>query len=127
MELGEAAERRRERTAGDLLDHAETCRAGQPRRRQAMTCRFLKLQQATRVAEQHFAIVGQRDATRCPPEQGPFGFELEPLDLLAYRRLGQVEPLRGAVETAAIGDGNEGAQQFEVQHPIDPVCRSIIL
>src|SRR6201987_686545 len=68
-----------------------------------MTGRFLKLQQATRVAEQHLAIVGQRDTARCPPEQGPFGLELKRLDLLAYRRLRQVEPLRGAVETAAIG------------------------
>jgi hypothetical protein len=33
-----------------------------------MTCRFFKLQQSTRVAEQHLAIVGQRDAARCPAE-----------------------------------------------------------
>jgi hypothetical protein len=30
------------------------------------------------------------------------------------------------VETAAIGDGNEGAQQLEIQHMIDPDLRSII-
>jgi len=42
------------------------------------------------------------DTARCPPEQGPFGLELKPLDLLAHRRLRQVEPLRGTVETAAI-------------------------
>jgi hypothetical protein len=81
-----------------------------------MTGRFLKLQQATRVAEQHLAIVGQCDTARCPPEQGPFGLELKPLDLLAYRRLRQVEPLRGAVETAAIGHGNKGTQQLEFHH-----------
>jgi hypothetical protein len=92
-----------------------------------MTGRFLKLQQATRIAEQHLAIVGQCDTARCPSEQGPFGLELKPLDLLAYRRLRQVEPLCGAVETAAIGDGNEGAQQLEIQHIIDPDLRSIIL
>jgi hypothetical protein len=46
---------------------------------------------------------------------------------LADARLRQVEPLRGAVETAAIGDGHEGAQQFEIQHMIDPILRSIIL
>src|SRR6202043_1711340 len=85
--FGEAAERRRQRAAGDLLDHAETHRARQPRRRQAMTGRFLKLQQATRAAEQHLAIVGQCDTARRPPEQGPFGLELKPLDLLTYRRL----------------------------------------
>jgi hypothetical protein len=86
-----------------------------------MTGRFLKLQQATRVAEQHLAIVGQCDTARCPPEQGPFGLEFKPLDLLTYRRLRQVEPLRGAVETAAIGDGHEGSQQFEIQHAFDPI------
>jgi hypothetical protein len=39
-------------------------------------------------------------------EQGPFGLELKPLNLLAHRRLRQVEALRGAVETAGIGRGN---------------------
>jgi hypothetical protein len=72
-----------------------------------MTGRFVKLQQATRVAEQHLAIVGQCDTARCPPEQGPFGLELKPLNLLAHRRLRQVEALGGAVETAAIGHGNK--------------------
>src|SRR3984957_20242989 len=92
-----------------------------------MTGRFLKLQQAPGVAEQHLAIVGQSDAACCPPEQGPFGLELKPFDLLAYRRLGQVEPFGGAVETAGIGHGDEGAQQFEIQHTIDPISRSMIL
>jgi hypothetical protein len=49
------------------------------------------LQQAARVAEQHLAIVGQCDTERCSPEQGSFGLELKPLDLLTYRRLRQVE------------------------------------
>ena len=86
-----------------------------------MTCRFFKLQQSTRVAEQHLAIVGQCDTACCPPEQGPLGLKFEPLDLLAYRRLRQVEPLGRTVKAAAIGDGNEGAQQLEVQHAIDLV------
>jgi len=42
-----------------------------------MTGRFLRLQQATRVAEQHLAIVGQRDTARCPTEQGPLGLEFK--------------------------------------------------
>src|SRR5205807_5647131 len=44
------------------------------------------------------------------PEVSGRTLKLKPLDLLAYRRLRQVEPLRGTVEAAAIGDGNEGAQ-----------------
>src|SRR5258705_8741160 len=85
-----------------------------------MTGHFLKLQQATRVAEQHLAIVGQCDAARCPPEQGTLGLELKPLDLLTYRRLRQVQPLGRSVKAAALSHGNEGAQQLEIQHGIDP-------
>ena len=127
MERGEATERRRQRAAGDLLDDAETHRAGQARRRQAQTGGFLELQQATRVAEQHLPVIRQRDAARRAPEQGTLGLELQPLDLLAYRRLRQVEPLGGSMEAAAIDHGNEGSQQLEIQHEIDPRPRSIIL
>jgi hypothetical protein len=67
------------------------------------------LQQAASVAEQHFAIVGQCDAPRRAAEQWAFGLKLETLDLLAYRRLRQVEPFGCTMEPAAIGDGNEGA------------------
>jgi hypothetical protein len=81
-----------------------------------MTGRFLELQQTTCVAEQHLAIIGQRDTPRCPPEQGPFGLELKPLDLLAHRRLRQVEPLRGAVETAACVPGMSGVLGVEVEN-----------
>ena len=63
----------------------------------------------TGFAEQHFAIVGQRDAPRRAPEQWAFGLELETLDLLAYRRLRLIKPFGSTTETAAIGHGNEGA------------------
>jgi hypothetical protein len=33
----------------------------------------------------------------------------------------------GAMEAAAIGHGNKGTQQLEIQHAIDPYLRSIIL
>src|ERR1700719_1483701 len=83
-------------TPGWTVAKRPSAEGSEPRRRQAMTGRFLKLQQAARVAEQHLAIVGQCDAARCPPEQGPFGLELKPLDLLAQRRLRQAEPIRSA-------------------------------
>src|SRR4029077_11245536 len=104
----------------------ETHRAGQARRRQALTGRFLELQQATRVAEQHLPVIRQRDAACRAPEQGTLGLELKPLDLLAHRRLRQVEPPGRSVKAAALSHGNEGAQQLEIQHGIDPVLRSII-
>ena len=74
-----------------------------------------------KAAEQHLAVVGQRDAAGRAQEQRAFGLKLQSLDLLADGRLRQVEPLGGAVETAAIGDGHEGAQQFEIQHAFDPI------
>src|SRR5271169_1151614 len=92
-----------------------------------MTGCFLKLQQATRVAEQHVAIIRQRDAACRAPEQWTLGLELKALDLLAHRRLRQVEPLGRSVEAAAISHGNEGAQQLEIQHGFDPYSRSVIL
>src|ERR1700724_1822267 len=105
----------------------DTRGAGQARRRQTQTGGFFELQQATRVAEQHFPVIRQRNAACRAPEQGTLGLELEPLDLLAYRRLRQVEPFGCSMETAAIGHGNEGAQQLEIQHRIDPQLRSVIL
>jgi hypothetical protein len=44
------------------------------------------------------------------------GLERKSLDLLAHRRLRQVEPLGRSVEAAAISHGNEGAQQLKIQH-----------
>jgi hypothetical protein len=78
-------ERRRLRASGDLLEHAEAHRAGQARRRQALTGSFLKLQQPTRIAEQHFPVIRQRDTACRAPEQRMPGLELKPLDLLAHR------------------------------------------
>jgi hypothetical protein len=34
--------------------------------------------------------------------------------------LRRIEPLGCPVEPTAIGDGNEGPQQLEIQHAIDP-------
>src|SRR5207247_9511035 len=85
MQRREPTERRRQRAAGDLLAHADSHRPGQARCRKAMTRRFLELQQPTGVAEQHFAIVGQRDAPRRAPEQWASGLELETPDVLSYR------------------------------------------
>src|SRR6202008_2991205 len=107
MERGEATECRRQRAPGDLLDDAETHCAGQARRRQALTGSFFELQQATRVAEQHLPVIRQLDAACRVPEQGTRCFELKSLDLLAHRRLRQVEPLGRAVKPATFSDGNK--------------------
>jgi hypothetical protein len=84
------------------------------------------LQHATRLAEQHFPVIGQRDAARRAPEQGTLGFEFKPLDLLAHRRLRQVEPFGRSVESTALSHRNKGAQQLEIQHGTDPCSQSMI-
>ena len=121
MERGEPAERGRQRAAGHFLDHAKTNRPGQARCRQSFARRLLELKQTAGVAEQHFPFVRQRDTACCAPEQGPSRLGFQPLDLLTDRRLGQVEPLRRAVEAAVVSNRNEGPQQFEVEHGIDPI------
>src|SRR5262249_19007438 len=118
---------RSQRPAGNLLDHTEAHRAGQARCRKAMARRFLELQQAAGIAEQHFAVVRERHAARGAAKQRTSGLELETLDLLADGRLRQVEPFGSAMEAAAIRYGNEGTEQLEIQHMIDPYLRSIIL
>jgi hypothetical protein len=74
------------------------------------------LQQTTRIAEQHFAIISERDTACRPPEQWTLRLKLKPFDLLADCRLRQVEALSCTMEATAIGDSDEGTQQFEIQH-----------
>jgi hypothetical protein len=81
-----------------------------------MARRFLKLQQAARIAQQHLTFVRQRHGPRATEEQRPGRLTLEALDLLAHRGLGEMQPLGRATETAALGDGDEGAQEVEVEH-----------
>jgi hypothetical protein len=116
MESDEATKRRRQRSAGDLLHHAESHPARKARCGEAITGYFLKLQQTTRITEQHFTVIGEPDTARRAPEQWTLGLELEALDLLTNRRLRQVEPLGRAVETTAVSNGDKGAQQLEIQH-----------
>jgi hypothetical protein len=117
MECGEATKCGRQRTACELLYHTETYFAGQARRSQAQTGSFFELQQPTCVAEQHLPLIRQRNAACRTPEQGALGYELKPLDLLAHRRLRQVEPLGRAVEAPAFGYGNKRAQAIRIPSP----------
>jgi len=78
---------------GDLLDHAETHHAGQPRRRHAMTGPLPPFAKATRVTEPHLGP--RRSARHCAlvrRTRAVWVSRLTPLDLLAHRRLVQVEP-----------------------------------
>jgi len=86
------------------------------RRCKAAARRFLELQQAAGIAQQHLAIIRQRYRTRIAAEQRPTCLELEALDLLAHRRLREMQPLRRAAEAAALGDRDEGAEQVELEH-----------
>src|ERR1700730_8079719 len=78
MESDEATKRRRQRSAGDLLHHAESHPARKARCGEAITGYFLKLQQTTRITEQHFTVIGEPDTARRAPEQP------EPLARVSY-------------------------------------------
>jgi hypothetical protein len=80
-----------------------------------MTGGLLELQETTGVCQQHLAIVGQHDTASRAVEQRTFGLKLQPLDLLADGGLRQIEPFGCTVKATAIGDGNEGTQQLEIQ------------
>jgi len=104
MERGEAAERRRQRSAGDLLDHRQRRTVpDKPRRRQTMTGRFPQV--ATGDARRQAASRHRRSVRHCALVRRNKGRSVSSssrlICLTLTRRLGQVEPLRGAMETAA--------------------------
>ena len=84
-------------------------------------------EQAARRTEQRFAVVGKGDPPRRPLEQRPPQVGLQPHDLLADRRLSQVEVVRSAAKAAMVGNADEGPEQLEVEHRFDRPFRSIIL
>ena len=57
-----------------------------------------------------------RHRPRTTAEQRPARLKLEALDLLAHSGLGEMQPLGRATETAALGDGDEGTEEVEVEH-----------
>src|SRR4051794_31478973 len=70
-------------------------------------------QHAARLLEQRTARGGQRDAALRAVEEPDAELLLELADLLADRRLGDVEPLRGAAEVQLFGDGDEVPEMAE--------------
>ena len=101
---------------GQFFDGAETDCPGESRRTEPVASFFLELQQSPRIAEQHLAVIGQRHRSCGAAKQRPFGFKLEPLDLLADGRLGEIQLLGGAMKAAAFGDRDKRAKQFKFQH-----------
>jgi hypothetical protein len=85
MESDEATKRRRQRSAGDLLHHAESHPARKARCGEAITGYFLKLQQTTRITEQHFTVIGEPDTARRAPEQWTLGLDCVKLSRSAAR------------------------------------------
>src|SRR5262249_5778743 len=107
MEPGETTERGRQPAGWHLLHGAEAQRAGAPRAGQPAARRLLELQQAPGVAEEGLPVEGQRNRAGRALEQRPARLNLQTLDLLADRRLREVETLRGAAEPTGLGHGDE--------------------
>src|SRR5262249_26220531 len=101
---------------GKVLRQAEPNHAfaGRPR---THLLRFAgERQDARRVGQQPLALLGRRDAPAVAVEQRMPDRVLEPLDLLAHRRLRTMHALARAGESAGVDDRDKTAQQIEVEH-----------
>lgn len=90
----ELAQQGRQALAHEGLWHAEAQHAGQRRRLEAARQRVERLERLAGVAQELVAVLGQRQAARATQQQGPAGLLLQPADLVADGRLGQVQPPR---------------------------------
>ena len=71
---------------------------------------------APRIGEEPFPLLSRDRLLAVPLEQRPPERLFEALDLLAHRRLGPVHPFARPGETAGIDNGDEAAQEIEVEH-----------
>jgi len=103
---GRVAEPNRPRRAGP----GETGTLGRPLHRREHESRLIK---------QRVSGSRERDLTACPHEQRRTEAALQLLDLVAQRRLGDIQPRRGSAEMELLRDGQEVAKQawLEIDSP----------
>ena len=112
MALVEGGEQRREVEAAGRAHRPDHHAAGaQPGQLGQLLPRRVDLgERAARALGQQLAGGRQRDVPRRPVDEREPDLVLEPLDLLRERRLGDVEPRRGAREVALVVERDEVAQ-----------------
>jgi predicted MFS family arabinose efflux permease len=72
-------------------------------------------EQGSSVHEQALTSGGEGHSTRAPDEQRGADLILQPTDVSAQRLLRHIEPVRRAGEVQLLGDGDERAEQSEVE------------
>ena len=77
---------------------------------------FFQLQQATRVTQEHLAVVSQSHCSGGATKKRSLGLELETFDLLAHGRLREVQLFGRAVEAPAFSHGDKRTQQLKFHH-----------
>ena len=82
-------------------------------------------QHGARVAQEGLARRGQLDAAARALEQRAAELGLERANLLAERRLGDVQPRGGTPEVQLLGDGDEIAKLAEF-HDLDPMAVTLV-
>ena len=109
---GEAAQDARHEAADDVVGHAEPHLALERRPPHVRQQLVGLAHQPLRLRQQPLASRGQHQPAADPLEQAAVEHLLQPLDLLAGRRLAHVERRRGRRDAAAVDHGEEGAQEI---------------
>jgi hypothetical protein len=72
---------------------------------------LVQSEDASRIRQEHFALLRQPDAAHVAQDQARPDLILEAFDVKAYSRLGEVHLARGFGEATLLADGDEGSQQ----------------
>jgi hypothetical protein len=112
----EARQHLGEAIGGEVLRHAEPHHAV-ARRARDHVARFLgERENPPRIGEQPLALLRCGDPLAVTMQQRSAEHFFQPPDLLAHGGLGAMNALAGAGEAAGIDDGNEAAQQVDIEH-----------
>ena len=103
-----------------ILGDAEAHRALAPGARHHVARFFRERQQPPRIGQQPLAGFGRRHILAVAVQQRLADIVFQPLDLLADGRLRAVDAFAGAGEAAGIDDGNETAQELQIEHANAP-------
>ena len=109
-------EQRHQALGGKIFGHAQAQHAVALLVDQHIGGFFVECQDAPRIGQQALALDRRHHPALIPVEQAAADTVFQAAQLLADRRLGQVQALGGAGEIRAIHDGDKTAQQHGIEH-----------
>ena len=112
--VNEAAERFGQHVARQVFRHAQAQRPLRLHRAEGLARFFVQAQQAPGKTQQAFAVLGRPDLSLTAVQQAHPQVLLQPDDLLADGRLGQVQALRRTGEVAGFDHADKTAQQHGI-------------